>query len=292
MKSSSDIGSKLAREPALVRRPAPRQVFSARSARFHSLAANHAIGDFLEAMARLAEAQGAALLSIQDIPGSRIQRHEAPLAADKLPRDGTWRRALTVILSEMRKVALPSASQEAIERLSACPTEELESIAEKILAKNLQAPDLACAPFLGAALQTYWTALAGAANGDDPPPGGRLCPVCESAPVAGMVLGDRKLRYLVCGLCATQWYIPRITCSHCASTAAISYLSIEGDMSGAKAECCLDCRTYLKLFHVESAPSVEPFADDVATLAIDLLVADEGFSRTGINLFLFPGAPI
>jgi FdhE protein len=288
MTDSADINLKWVQETAILRLPVAQQVFSTRSARFRSLATNHPIGDFLAAMAGLADAQVVALGSVQNIPRGGVREREVPLAAVEWPRDEAWHRALSVILSEMRKVALPSASQEAMERLSAFSPAELESIAGKILALDLPALDLACAPFLGAALQTYWTVLAGMANADSPAQGRRLCPICDSAPVAGIVLGDRKLRYLVCGLCATQWYIPRLTCSHCGSTAAISYLHIEGDTSGAKAECCSDCHTYLKLFYVESAPSVEPFADDVATLPLDFLVSGEGFSRAGINLFLLP----
>ena len=116
------------------------------------------------------------------------------------------------------------------------------------------------------------------------------CPVCDSPPVAGVVLGDNKLRYLVCGLYSTEWYLPRLICAHCGSTEGISYFGIEGDTSGAKTECCYQCRTYLKLFYLESTPAAEPFADDVATLALDTLVSEEGFSRTGPNFYLLPGA--
>jgi formate dehydrogenase accessory protein FdhE len=68
--------------------------------------------------------------------------------------------------------------------------------------------------------------------------------------------------------------------------AGVSYLNIEGDRSGAKAESCAQCRTYLKLFYLESSPSVEPFADDAATITLDILMEGEGFSRTGMNLFV------
>jgi FdhE protein len=108
--------------------------------------------------------------------------------------------------------------------------------------------------------------------------------------VAGVVLGDSKLRYLVCGLCSTEWYLPRLICANCGSTEGISYFNIEGDTSGAKAECCSQCRTYLKLFYLESTPAAEPFADDAATLALDTLVSEEGFSRTGPNFYLLPDA--
>jgi formate dehydrogenase maturation protein FdhE len=36
-------------------------------------------------------------------------------------------------------------------------------------------------------------------------------------------------------------------------------------------------------------PSVEPLADDVASLTLDLLAAQDGWSRSGVNLFLLGG---
>jgi len=46
---------------------------------------------------------------------------------------------------------------------------------------------------------------------------------------------------------------------------------------------------YLKLFYLEKSPSAEPFADDAATLSLDLLMSEEGYARGGVNLFLLPG---
>ncbi len=54
----------------------------------------------------------------------------------------------------------------------------------------------------------------------------------------------------------------------------------------AKAEACDRCHTYLKLFYLEQNPRAEPFADDVATLPLDLLMAEAGYARSGVNLFL------
>ena len=37
-------------------------------------------------------------------------------------------------------------------------------------------------------------------------------------------------------------------------------------------------------------PVVDPLADDVASLTLDLLAAQEGLGRSGVNLFLLGGA--
>jgi FdhE protein len=56
-----------------------------------------------------------------------------------------------------------------------------------------------------------------------------------------------------------------------------------------KAEACSSCKSYTKLFYAEGDPRLEPFADDVATLSLDLLMAEDGWVRHGVNLFLVPG---
>lgn len=77
-----------------------------------------------------------------------------------------------------------------------------------------------------------------------------------------------------------------MTCTHCASTAELSYFTVDGAPPGAKAETCGACRRYAKLFYVEERPAAEPLADDVATAALDLLLAEAEFHRAGHNPFL------
>ncbi|HET9554933.1 MAG TPA: formate dehydrogenase accessory protein FdhE, partial [Anaeromyxobacteraceae bacterium] len=153
----------------------------------------------------------------------------------------------------------------------------------------LPGPDLAAAPLVGAALQVAYAVSAAAVPAAGVARAAEGCPVCGAPPVVGVVLGDDKLRYLVCGLCATQWHHTRVQCVLCRSAAQLGYLSIEGDAGPAKAECCAGCRAWLKLLYVEKAPRLEPVADDVATLALDLLVAERGLRRLGPNVLLAVG---
>ena len=74
------------------------------------------------------------------------------------------------------------------------------------------------------------------------------------------------------------------------STGGIRYLGIAGDEGGVKAEACETCHGYLKIFYRDRMPVVEPLADDVASLTLDLLAAQEGWGRSGVNLFLLGGA--
>ncbi len=289
MKGSSGIDIEGIPEIVNVRPPVLERVFAGRAARFRSLAPDNILGDYLGAMAWLADAQNAALAEMHFAPDIRSLHGEFPVHAGKWRRDGSWRSALTTILSLMEQAPIPSPARAALARLSASSSAELEMSADELLAGDYSRLKLSSATFLGSALQAYWTALAGKVGVPSDTRSRNACPFCASPPVAGIVLGDKKLRYLVCGLCAAEWYLPRLTCANCGSTEGISYFSIEGDTSGAKTECCSRCRTYLKLFYLESTPAADPFADDAATLALDTLVSEEGFFRTGPNFYLLPG---
>jgi FdhE protein len=108
--------------------------------------------------------------------------------------------------------------------------------------------------------------------------------------VVGVVLADDRLRYLWCGLCATAWHHTRVQCTRCRSAARLGYLQVEGSDGTARAEQCDGCGAYLKLLHAEQAPALEPWADDLATLPLDLLMEARGSERLGVNLLLVPAA--
>ncbi len=290
MKDSACIQLEGIPEIVPVHRPVAQRLFLVRSARFRSLAPKHAIGEYLAAMAHVADGQHLAATRACINVEERFLEDGFHLRATDFQRDECWRGFLGLIRTEMKQVSLPSPARAALGRLSSSPPEKLESTADSIIKGEYDALDLAAAPFVSAALQVYWTILAGMLHAKNRAESRLLCPACASSPVAGIVLGNQKLRYLVCGLCATEWYLPRLTCAGCGSTAGLSYFVLEGDTSGVKAEACAQCRTYLKVFYQESAPGVEPFVDDIATLALDLLMSEEGYSRIASNLFLLPGA--
>jgi FdhE protein len=163
-------------------------------------------------------------------------------------------------------------------------------MADGVLAGTPATTDLAAAPFVGAALQVYFSSLASTLAAAQVARSEGGCPVCDSPPVAGLVLGDDKLRYLSCSLCGAEWNLTRIQCWSCRGTGGIRYLGVAGDQGAVKAEACGACGAYLKLFYRERMPDAEPLADDVASLTLDLLAAQEGWGRSGVNLFLLGGA--
>ena len=82
----------------------------------------------------------------------------------------------------------------------------------------------------------------------------------------------------------------RIKCSSCESTRGINHYILEGSNGAIKAESCDDCNSYLKLMYLEKDGQMEAMADDLATLLLDMLMQEEGMSRSGPNLFLHPGS--
>src|SRR5256885_831132 len=115
-------------------------------------------------------------------------------------------------------------------------------------------------------------------------------PVCGTLPVASIVRADERsqgYRYLHCALCATEWHLVRITCSQCQGTANIAYHSIEGAAEAVRAESCDECHTYRKILYQEKDPNVEPVADDLASLALDLLMSEAGYHRGSGNPLLW-----
>ena len=81
----------------------------------------------------------------------------------------------------------------------------------------------------------------------------------------------------------------RIKCSCCGSTEGINFYILGGANGAVKAESCDACNFYLKLLYLDKDPRMEAMADDLATLALDMLMDKEGKARGGPNLFFHPG---
>ncbi len=165
--------------------------------------------------------------------------------------------------------------------------------------------DPASAPFISAALQVVWTDLAADIDKRDVPylETLGLCPVCGSHPVASTVrIGGvyDNYRFLQCGLCATEWHMVRSKCSNCDSTKGIAYHALgtpdadaktqeaESKKAPLKAESCDECHTYRKIGYQDKDYDFEPFADDLASLTLDLLMGEEGYRRASPHPWLWP----
>lgn len=286
--------------------PDPATVFAERSARFAQLAPGHAMADYLGLMGQLAQAQSAVVTrrpAVAVAPAALEQSRDygmPPLSALSHERASHWRDDLVDLLDEL---ATEPRAAAAVAVLKAMDVPALEAQADRVLSGQTLDSDAAVVPFVGAALQVYFTRAAAAldvasvANFDVP----TVCPVCATRPVASIVRvgGERNnLRYLACALCSTEWNVARIKCTACEEDKGVHYLALEsaaadakaGAEAARKAEACDECKSYLKIFYQEKDAFVEPQADDLASLALDLLVDERGFVRSGPNLLFHPGS--
>jgi len=285
--------------------PARESVFATRAARLRQLAVDSPVADYLLLMARLVDAQQNALRGCNAPPASedRIALAQAhgmpPLQAVGWPRDPLWRDILRQLVDEVAGGQdVPAEALEvcaALRRALDEDTESLEDLAEAVLSEQHRGVDGAAAPFVMAALQVYWTDLASRFDEKQLPvasPFG-VCPVCASLPVASVVRVGGQFegyRYLCCSLCATQWHMVRVKCSHCEDVESVAYQAIEGRTPAIKAETCDHCHTYRKIFYQDKDLNVEPVADDLASLMLDVLVGEAGYSRASGNPLLWHGA--
>jgi FdhE protein len=286
-----------------IRLPTASGPFAARARRLRQLAApgapGQAIADYLRLTAAIAEAQARARADLQpdspsadEIPLARTH-HMPVLLATGRARSPAWRElALAIAGSVAASPAASPAVRELEQHLRGSTVKELEAQADALLAARVSEIDVATAPFLMAALQVEWAALASRLKADDVAPLDvpGLCPVCGTLPVASIVRADegsQGYRYLHCALCATEWHLVRVTCSQCQNTENIGYHSIEGGPEAIRAETCDRCHTYRKILYQEKDAGVEPVADDLASLALDLLMAEAGYHRGSGNPLLW-----
>ena len=296
-----------------VRLPQPALLFQERAARLRQLAEGHPIADYLRFAARLVEAQqrlAAEAPAAEALPADAVQRASAngmPLmpASDALPAG--WRATLRALVADVQAdPAVPAVLRPVLDRLAAHDDEALDALARQALADNLGREDIAAAPLVMAALQVVFVLRAAAQDAQSVPytEPATVCPVCGSAPVASLLrIGGEAggHRYLHCGLCATEWHMVRVKCSHCESTQGVRYQGVEeaeaGDAAKVKdqvvlAETCTQCHTYRKIVNQERDPYAEPLADDLASLTLDLLMGETAFSRASGNPLLAIEKPL
>ena len=286
-----------AAEAAPILLPVASSLFAERADRFAHLAAEHSLADWLDFMAQISRAQHEIVKGFPALPlpnASTLEQARThgmpPLNATSLPRPSAWRFALQQLVLRLEDTA-PDAAKAAMKTLSAASEEALEGLADMLLKGE---PDMAHAaqlPFVAAALQIVFTQLASqldASQVQKIDPHG-VCPCCGSLPVASVVrLGAtiNNLRYLHCSLCNTEWNVPRATCTACDTDKEVALHEIEGSKGAVRAETCDACQSYLKIVYQEKDPKVDPVADDLATLALDMLVDEAGYQRSGPNLLL------
>jgi FdhE protein len=283
-----------------------RDLFRQRAARLRNLAEGHPLAGYLQLVADLCDAQQQVLDNPPPLAGptpeaqARSREHGMPpIAFEALVRADGWLAALDALLYRFQPPANPAVTT-ALHQLRGAEPAQRKAWGVGLLSGQFDLLPPALAPFIGAGLQvafSHW--LLALPEGSVVESDAKvLCPACGSPPVSGMVRHRGKhngLRYLACSLCSCEWHYVRLKCSHCQESKHLAYLSLERDGLKAedapiRAEACPNCQAYLKQCYLEFDSGAEAQADDLASLDLDLRLAEEGYLRHAPNLLLAPGS--
>lgn len=186
---------------------------------------------------------------------------------------------------------IPSNTFEQLKNLS---QQEVEVLTKGVLQNQVSVEQEPLSPWIHGVAQIIWTAWAMQLQEDDVPEteDRGFCPCCGTEAVASMILirSDlHNLRYMHCPNCNSRWNALRAKCTFCGDQSSMSLLGIENAkipaLKGARAECCDTCHSYRKMFLLQHQQYADPVADDLASLAVDILTGEDGYQRGGCNPF-------
>lgn len=278
----------------------PKNLYARREKRLQQLAENHPFKDYLLFAKRIVQAQ-ANVLAHHPIADQKaeleviLQKKQgiAPLDIHHFQPNSEWKNILKLLIDELiPQFDTKETILATLEWLKKASETELDNLATQLLTGNFPAAGADKAVFLWAALSLYWTQLTQQLPRNMQAETGErcYCPVCGTAPVAGVVhFGETQgLRYLHCALCETEWNVVRAKCSNCEQSGKLDYWSLDKADAAVKAESCGDCGSYIKILYQDKDPYVEAVADDLASLYLDAEMEEKTFLRSAINPFLFP----
>lgn len=289
--------------PPLAILPRPSRLFGQRADRFDVLAQGSNLGPYLRFLAALTRLQARladSLPAVTPPDADRVATARAarmpPLDRHALVDDPMLGRTLDALLAEAAAIDMPAPARLALDALKAATPEDrrwlIGNVMDDVIPEDSAAPHL----FVAAAIQVHMARLAATLDA------GRLvairtgvCPACGGKPVSSVVtgvMGAEGARYAACACCQTLWNEVRVTCLSCGSNAKVRYQSVEDgsgdDKTGAqiKAETCDDCDSWVKQMAQNRNPSLDPVADDVASLGLDALMKGGRWRRAGFDPFL------
>lgn len=294
-----EIGSRA--EPPFAWLPDPATHFRHRAQRFAVHAQTHPLAPYLRFMAGLAEAQHRANESGLPDPitpdaaeQERAREHGMPpIDRNRFAEDPALAATFDRLFALAPQIEMPAEAAAALGSVQRMDPAEREFMARAAFENRLDPTRMAEQVFLAAGMQIHAARIAAQLDAKKLAPVAQgACPACGGPPVASLVVGWQNAhgsRFVACSLCATLWHEVRVKCVCCGSTEGISYKEIE-DGPGAglvRAETCAACNSYVKIMLQVKDQALDPVADDVATLALDLLLRNGEFRRGAFNPFLF-----
>ncbi|WP_114947695.1 formate dehydrogenase accessory protein FdhE [Microvirga calopogonii] len=283
--------------PPFVRLPDPRRLFEARKERVDVLAQTSELAPYLRFIAGIAAAQSA----IQDglpepalPPPDVLERAREfgmpPLDRNQTDVDELISETLNRLFDAVASLAMPIEAQAALERVKVASPEGMRDMVRNVLAEAIPTDTIAEHVYVAAGLQVHFARLAARLEKSKLTRiSDGACPCCGGAPTSSLIVGWMEAegtRYCSCSLCGTLWNVVRVKCVLCSSGKGIGYQEIEGGAGTIKAECCDACRSYVKILYQQKDMALDPVADDIASLGLDLLLKGGDYRRGSFNPFL------
>jgi len=283
--------------PPFARVPDPVRLFERRATRFRQLSGPDGIGPYLGFLSGIAEAQQAVAETLPEPEAVDEQKLDRavehgmpPLDRNSYTPDADFRLLSEKLFGALEAVEKPTAARKALSAMREASESRIAAIVADLMADSVSAEAMAEYGYVAAALQLRFARAASTL------PERRLksvgdgaCPACGGPPVSSVIVGWPQAggtRFCSCALCATLWHHGRIKCTICSSTKGIRYQEIEDGPGTIKAETCDECGCYVKIFNQQKDLSLDPFADDVGSLGLDLLMRETRFRRGAFNPFL------
>ncbi len=282
--------------PPIAFLPEPIKLFQTRARRFAFLAESNALAPYLTFLAALSKLQARLAATLPPVaapapmPIARARAAMPPIDRAAHAGDPELGATLAALLEGAVEIVMPEPARLALDAVRAASDDDRQWLLSNILSDQI--PDDSAAPhlFVAAAVQVHMARLAAMLDAQTlVPVGFGLCPACGGRPATSSVMGAQgieNIRYAACACCGTQWNEVRVKCLCCGSTKGVSYRSVETTEATVKAEACRECHAWVKIFYQVKNPSLDPIADDVGSLGLDILMKETEFRRGGFNPYL------
>jgi len=114
-----------------------------------------------------------------------------------------------------------------------------------------------------------------------------FCPVCGSEPLIARLEEEAGKRWMFCSMCHTEWVHKRLVCPFCENNdhKSLRYFYVEND-EARRVDVCDKCKRYIKTIDYRKVDRVlNPFVENLSTLALDVVAETEGFRGADISPF-------
>lgn len=276
----------------------PAQLFKTRATRFRFLAQTSELASYLEFLADLTEIQ-AELVGTFHVPAAIASEQLARASQARLPLidrasladDEQLYASLDALVEAAAAITMPEPARQALDAVRQADAEDRRWLLANVLSDTIPEDSVAHHLFAAAAMQLHLARLAASLPPDAlKPVKTGVCPACGGRPVTSSVIGLRDIenvRYASCSCCAMQWNEVRIKCLCCGSTEGVSYRSADAEDATVKAEVCDTCDHWVKVLYQVRNASLEPVADDVGSMGLDIMMKNEtSYIKGGFNPFL------